>query len=302
MNKLGSAFLSTRNQGLLYAMTDVLAMTGVYIITKLFLNNIPFPVFGVYWFSAGLLWNVLVTIIKPETVSKFRLERSFLLFLVFIGLLDTTATLMWFKAINDTDNPSLVSFMTNIGPIYAAILGFLFLKERFSISEILGVLVTLAGAVLIGYRDDFEWQSFLFTGAGLILISSLISAIGKVILKPRLKNYHPIMLSINRILYLLSFSLIATFVMGYDLSIEPKMILAIVGGSLLGPFVSAFAGYNALERLKVTTWSILSTSRSFFVLIAGFLVMGILPEAYQIFGGIMTVIGVLIITFARVKK
>ena len=90
--------------------------------------------------------------------------------------------------------------------------------------------------------------------------------------------------------------------MGYDLAIDPKLILAIVGGSLLGPFLSAFAGFNALERLKVTTWSIISTSRSFFVLIAGFLVMGILPEGYQIIGGVMTVIGVLIITFARVKK
>lgn len=287
---------------MLYAMTDVLAMTGVYIITKLFLNDLPFPVFGVYWFSAGLLWNLLIAVAKPETVRKFNFKRNFLLFLVLVGLLDTTATLMWFKAINDTDNPSLVSFMTNIGPIYAAILGYLFLKERFTISEILGVIITLAGAVLIGYREDFTWQSFLFTGAGLILISSFISAVGKVILKPKIKNYHPIILSINRILYLLSFSLIASIVMGYDLAIEPRLILAIVGGSLLGPFLSAFAGFNALERLKVTTWSILSTSRSFFVLIAGFLVMGILPEGYQIIGGIMTVIGVLIITFARVRK
>lgn len=300
--KIRSIFSSTRNQGLLYAMTDVLAMTGVYIITKLFLNDLPFPVFGVYWFSAGLLWNTIIVFVKPNVVKKFKFERNFLAFLVLVGLLDMTATLMWFKAINDTDNPSLVSFMTNIGPIYAAILGYLFLKERFSFSEISGVIITLAGAVLIGYRKDFTWAEFLFTGAGLILISSLLSAIGKVILKPRLKNYHPIMLSINRILYLLSFSLIACFIMGYDLAIDPKLILAIAGGSLLGPFISAFAGYNALERLKVTTWSILSTSRSFFVLIAGFLVMGILPETYQIFGGILTVIGVLVITFARVKK
>lgn len=295
-------FLSQRNQGLLFAMIDVLAMTGVYIITKLFLNDLPFPVFGVYWFSAGLLWNLLIAVAKPETVKKFNFKRSFLLFLVLVGILDTTSTLIWFKAINDTDNPSLVSFMTNIGPIYAAILGYLFLKERFTFSEILGVIITLAGAVLIGYRKDFTWQSFLFTGAGLILISSFISAVGKVILKPKIKNYHPIILSINRILYLLLFSLIASLLMGYDLAIEPRLILAIVGGSLLGPFLSAFAGFNALERLKVTTWSILSTSRSFFVLIAGFLVMKILPEAYQIIGGIMTVIGVLIITFARVRK
>lgn len=292
----------TRNKGLLYAMTDVLAMTGVYIITKLFLNNLPFPVFGVYWFSAGLFWNIIIALIKPEVLSKFKIQTKFLSFLVLIAIIDMTATLMWFKAINDTDNPSLVSFMTNIGPIYAVVLGYLFLKERFSLSEILGVIITLAGAVLIGYRTDFEIQSFLFSGAGLILISSFISAVGKVILKPRLKDYHPIILSINRIIFLLSFSFITSLYMDHDLSIEPRLIFAIAGGSLLGPFLAAFAGYNALARLKVSTYAILNTSRSFFILIVSFFVMGILPESYQILGGGLTVVGVLFITFAKVKR
>ena len=299
---ISSSFRTTRNKGLLYAMTDVLAMTGVYIITKLFLNNIPFPVFGVYWFSAGLMWNVLIALVKPEVISKFKFQTKFLSFLVLIAMIDMTATLMWFKAIIDTDNPSLVSFMTNIGPIYAVILGYLFLKERFSLSEILGVIITLAGAVLIGYKPNFEIQTFLFSGAGLILISSFISAVGKVILKPRLKDYHPIILSINRIIFLLSFSFITSLYMDYDLSIEPNLILAIAAGSLLGPFIAAFAGYNALARLKVSTYAILNTSRSFFVLIVGFFVMGILPETYQILGGGLTVVGVLFITFAKVRR
>ena len=53
------------------------------------------------------------------------------------------------------------------------------IRERM-ISEGIGILVTLAGAVLIGYRSDFTLSGFLFSGAGIILISSLISRLPSI--------------------------------------------------------------------------------------------------------------------------
>lgn len=290
-----------RKKGIAFAMTDVLAMTGVYIITKVFLKDLPFPVFGVYWFSAGLFWNILLSMVVKKTFQQFNFRRDYLGFLILIGLIDMTATLMWFRAINETANPALVSFMTNISPVYALLLGFFFLKERMSVSEIAGILITLTGAVLIGYRPDFELRSFLFTGAGLILVSSFISQAGKALLKTRIKNYHAIVLSINRILFLLAFSIVFVNIEGYSVDIDSKTILFIGLGAMLGPLLSAYAGFNALARLKVATYSILSTSRSFFVMIASFLVLNNMPDNIQIIGGLLTVSGVILISAAKVK-
>jgi len=69
----------------------------------------------------------------------------------------------------------------------------------------------------------------------------------------------------------------------------------------MGPVISAFAGYNALARLKVSTWSILSTSRSFFVMLVSYLILHNLPDTIQIAGGLLTVAGVVVISLARVK-
>lgn len=291
----------TRNEGIAFAMTDVLAMTGVYIFSKVFLNDLPFPVFGVYWFSAGLMWNLVLSFFVKGTWQKFEIKRSYILFLALVGLLDMTATILWFEAIDKTDNPSLVSFMTNISPVYAVILGYLFLKERLSLSEGIGIAVTLAGAVMIGYRNDFTLGSFLFSGAGIILISSLISQGGKVILKTRIKNYHPVVLSLNRVVFLLGFSVLFVYIYGYSLDIGTETIFYIFLGALMGPVISAFAGYNALARLKVSTWSILSTSRSFFVMVVSYIVLSNLPDTVQIIGGLLTVAGVVVISLARVK-
>ena len=282
-------------------MTDVLAMTGVYIFSKIFLTDLPFPVFGVYWFSAGLIWNLILSFFVSGTYSKFEIKGSYIIFLAIVGILDMTATILWFEAVDKTDNPSLVSFMTNISPVYAVILGYVFLKEKLSVSEGIGIVVTLAGAVLIGYRNDFTLGNFLFSGAGIILISSLISQGGKVILKTRIKNYHPIVLSMNRVVFLLGFSVLFVFIYDYSLEIGLETILYIALGALMGPVISAFAGYNALARLKVSTWSILSTSRSFFVMLVSYLILHNLPDTIQIAGGLLTVAGVVVISLARVK-
>lgn len=299
MNKYFSRRI--RNQGIAFAMVDVIAMTGVYVFSKIFLNNLPFPVFGVYWFSAGLIWNFILSGFVKGTYAKFEIKASYLFFLAIVGIFDMAATILWFEAVDKTDNPSLVSFMTNISPVYAVILGYVFLKEKLSFSEGVGIIITLTGAVLIGYRSDFTLRSFLFSGAGIILISSLISQGGKVILKTRIKNYHPITLSINRVVFLLCFSILFVFIYDYSLDIGIATIMYIAIGALMGPVISAFAGYNALARLKVSTWSILSTSRSFFVMIASYLILSNLPDSIQIFGGLLTVAGVVVISLARVK-
>ncbi|HPS82718.1 MAG TPA: hypothetical protein PLA88_00260, partial [Bacteroidales bacterium] len=106
-----------RTQGIAFAMTDVLAMTGVYIFSKIFLTELPFPVFGVYWFSAGLVWNLILSFFVTGTYSKFEIKGSYLIFLAIVGILDMTATILWFEAVDKTGNPSLVSFMTNISPV-----------------------------------------------------------------------------------------------------------------------------------------------------------------------------------------
>lgn len=292
---------SIRRQGFAFAMTDVLAMTVVYLFSKVVLGDLPFPVFGIFWFSAGLIWNVILGKMVPNTYSSFNFQPSYLLFLALVGLLDMSSTLMWFQAVDDTPNPAMVSFMTNISPVYALLLGWIFLRERMSLSEIAGIAITLSGALLIGYQSDFSLNGFLFSGAGLILISSLISQVGKTILKTKIKDYHAIVLSLNRIVFLLSFSILLTIYEGYSLDIGWKKIMLIAAGALLGPVLSAYAGYNALARLKVATYSILSTTRSFFVMIGAYFVLSQTPGDLQIAGGLLTVAGVFVMTMAKIK-
>lgn len=291
----------SRSVGIAFAMTDVLAMTVVYIISKLALNDIPYAVFGIYWFSFGIFWNILLIAFNPSKLKPDNFKLFALKTLLIVGVLDAIATVMWFYAINTSGNPALVSFMTNIGPVYASILGFIFLKERFNIGEIVGIILTLVGAILISYRENISAQSVFFSGAGIILISSFINAIQKVVLKKKINLFHPSVLSINRAIFLLLYSIILLQLGKYHLVLSFDSILLIAVGSFFGPFISANAGYSALKRLKVTTYAVISTSRSFFVTIAGMIFLSVSPDGWQFVGGSLTVVGVISLTLAKAK-
>lgn len=47
-------------------------------------------------------------------------------------------------AIKTVENPTVVSFLVNINPIFVVVLGILILKERFNTIEFLGMAITLA--------------------------------------------------------------------------------------------------------------------------------------------------------------
>lgn len=290
-----------RSIGIAFAMTDVLAMTVVYIISKIALNDIPYPVFGIFWFTFGIIWNLVFIATKPSMVGPDNFRKAAIRTLVIVGILDAIATLMWFYAIDTSGNPALVSFMTNVGPVYASLLGYFFLKERFNWGEIAGIILTLIGAVLITYRENISPQNVFLSGAGIILISSLVNAIQKVVLKQKIRWFHPSVLSINRAVFLLLYSVVMVTSERLSLNLSWESIILIAAGSLFGPFISANSGYSALKRLKVTTYAVISTSRSFFVTIAGILFLSVSPDSWQFIGGSLTVTGVISLTMAKAR-
>jgi drug/metabolite transporter (DMT)-like permease len=286
-------------QGLFWIFVDVSSLTVVYIATKLFLNSLPFPVFGIYWFGTGFLWNLLFLLFTPEAKQSLKNAMKFSWFLFFVGFLDAVATIMWFKAIEETPNPSVVSFMTNISPIYALLFGMLIHKERFTLMESLGMLITFVGVVMVSYAPSLTFHNFLFQNAGIILFSSLLSQLSTAILKFKVSSIHPVVFALNRLIFLLTFVIALLFMnpSSYSLHLPVYNIFLISVASFFGPFLSTIAGYKALSNLKMGTYSFLLSSRSFFVLLASYIVLHNFPRIHQVVGGLTSIVGITLLSF-----
>jgi len=293
--------IADKTKGYLFVFISVIALSNVYIFSKAAMNQVSFPQFGVLWFFFAMVWNFLLFGFSKKLRKDISINQRNLSYLPLLGILELLSTGLFFYAIKLTENPAIVSFLGNIGPIYVIVLGYLFLKERFNKWEILGMVITLAGAIVMNYKKDFTWQEFFFKDAGIILFSSLVFAIGTVIAKSKINDIHPWLLTINRIIFIFSGFLILFLIKQESLIIPASALYNIILGSLLGPFLAVLSGYYAFKYLKVSKISVIGTFKSFFILIASYLFFGILPMLYQIAGGVIMIIGVIIITISKAK-
>lgn len=289
-------------KGFLLALVSVIALSNVYIFSKIALKEVSLPQFGVYWFGFGLIW-IMIYSWHQKSFYKFKeLSVRCYMVLLFLGLIEVVGTYFFFKAIHTITNPAIVSFIGNIAPAFIIILSFVILKERFNKLEFWGILLALSGAFIISFKGNSNIQDMFIDGAQYVLYSSILGAINAVIIKMKIKKIHPNILTINRSLFLLVFSIIALYVMRQGLIITFGALKNIFIGSLLGPFLTVITGYLALQFIPLSRKAIIASTRGLFVLIGAYIYFGEFPKPIALIGGIITILGVLLIALGKINN
>jgi len=287
-------------KGYLLALVSVIAVSNVYIFSKVALKEVSLPQFGVYWFGFGLLWILFFAWYRRSFPLFKTLSRRCYLMLVLLGIFEVVGTYFFFKAIHTISNPTIVSFIGNISPAFIITLSFVVLKERFNTLEFWGIILALSGAFVISYKGT-GLQDMFIDGAQYVLYSSILGAINAVIIKSKIEKIHPIILTISRSLFLLVFSILALSYLQETWSISPKALKNIFIGSLLGPFLTIIAGYLALQYIPLSRKAIVASTKGLFVLLGSYLYFGEFPKTIALLGGFVTIIGVLLIAFGKMR-
>ncbi len=294
--------VTDKTRGVLLAFVSVIAVSNVYIFSKAALMEVTFPLFGVYWFSFGLLWIFLYGCTQHTFRSISNFAKKNIGILLVLGLVEILGTYFFFKAIHTISNPAITSFLGNISPVFVITLSYFFLKERFSYQEFLGMLLAIMGAFIISYKGNTVLEEMFIEGTQYVIYSGIFSAISSVIIKRNIKNINPILLTTNRSFFLLLFSSSALIVFKESLLIEFKPLMNIFIGSLLGPFLTVIAGYLALQFIPLSQRAIINSTKGLFVLFGAYLYFGEFPKMIALVGGIVTIIGLLLIAFGKSVK
>ena len=289
------------NKGYLLALLSVVAVANVYIFSKAALTEVTIPQFGLYWFLFGLLWILLYAWHKKSYKIFKELSPKNYQVLLFLGIIEIFSTYYFYKSIQVISNPTIVSFLGNISPVFMIFLSFFFLKERFGTLEFIGMILVLFGAFVISYKGNMHLQDMFINGTRDVLLYSLFSAVNYVVVKKNITKIHPIMLTISRCVFLLIFSLMALFYFEDSFIISKTAFVNIFIGSLLGPFLTVIAGYLALQYITSSRRAIISSTRGIFVLLGSYLYFGHFPEAIALIGGAITIVGVFTIAFGNIR-
>jgi drug/metabolite transporter (DMT)-like permease len=288
-------------KGTLLAFVAVLGMANVYVFSKAALLEVNYFQFQFYWFAFALIW-ILPFLTITGIIRKIpKLSRASNLPLVIIGLLELGAATLLFLAIQLADNPTTISFLANLTPIFVTILGIWFLGERFNLVEAIGIILTIAGVIMITYTRDTTVAEFFGKGSGWILVSSVFLSISIVLAKSRIHDIHPGILTLNRVVFIFVFAVAAMIIRQESFAVSGKAIMNMAIGSLLGPFMTGFAQYSALKYIEASRTMIIQSTRSLFVLVGSMIYLSLLPDLLQLSGGLITIIGVIVMTWGKMK-
>jgi len=289
-------------KGISLAFLATLGMANVYVFSKAAMLEVNYFQFQFYWFGFAMIW-ILPFLYITGIIKKIpKLSRSSRFTLIIIGILELGAASLLFLAIRLSENPTTISFLSNLTPIFVTILGIRFLGERFSAIEALGIVLTIGGVILISYTRDTTIREFFGKGSGWILVSSLFSSFSIITAKSRIKHIHPGILTLNRVFFIFIFALMAIIIRQESLAISGKATMNMAIGSLLGPFLTGFTQYSALKYIEASRTMIIQSTRSLFVLVGSMIYLSILPQVLQVTGGIITIIGVIIMIWGKMRQ
>jgi len=281
-------------RGYFYAFIATICGSLVYLFSKAALNEVSLPQFGFYWFLFAIFFNSLMALHPKGGFSISTLTRADYRSLLLIGLIEIVATSSFYAAIAISDNPSVPSFLRNLEYLFVALLGIILLSERFGNYARVGALLTIAGAFIISSR--FTSLSSLLTGAsGLMLVSTSFFAVRTTLAKKHIREISPVVLAINRAVFLLLFALIFMFSESRSFKVPFSALTWIIAGAFIGPFLTSIFQYSALRYIEASRAAIVQSSTGLFVLIGAFLIFGNFPATIQIFGGILTMAGVVLL-------
>jgi len=170
-----------RPKGYLFSLGASIALANSFVFSKAALNEVTLIQFGVIWFGMGVLWNFLFLLYQSKGKSFIRSSGKGSWINILIAFLEALATGIFYIAIMKVENPTIVSFVGNIGPIFVTILGITLLKERFNWIEMSGIIITIIGILVINYSGQVRWHTILMDGTGYVVIASFLFSIAAII-------------------------------------------------------------------------------------------------------------------------
>jgi drug/metabolite transporter (DMT)-like permease len=178
-------------------------------------------------------------------------------------------------------------------------LGFFILKERYNKPEVYGMLLIVLGAFIISFKGGSTFSSMFIEGAEYVLYAGFFFAISAIISKKNVQKLSPPIMALSRNVFLFVFSFSAVLIGASQWTIAWYPLWNIFIGSVLGPFLTVIAGYQAIKYIEVGRKSVLGSTKGIFVLLGAYVYFGKFPEIYQVIGGLISISGVILISTGK---
>ena len=290
---------SDRFKGYFFAILATISYSNVYIFSKAAMNEIHIIQFGFFWYAFGALLNTVWSAYRGNLGTIPKLKWPQVKILILLGILEILTNSTFFLSIHIIPDPSVTSFLGNLYPVFLTLGAVVLLKERFTFIESTGVFLAFAGAFIISYNGGSNLSDMFIPGTMIVLVNAVLAASTSLVVKVNVRRLSPELITLNHNLWLLVYATILMFATGKSFEVPTSSLVNMAIGSFLGPFMGILTIYYSFQYIEASRSSIVQSLKGIVVLIGAWLYFHTLPLPHQLWGGLLTVAGVLVMTLAQ---
>ena len=282
-------------KGYSYTILATVVYSNVYVFSKAALNEVTLPQFLFLVFLIGFVINLAILWKKGGFTKLATVPKNLWWIFPTLGVLEIFTGFTFYASINAIAEPAVTGFLGNLFPLFTTILGIAFLNERFSKIETLGIVIVFAGALLTSYSGNLALKDFFIPGVGLVIVNCLGAASATVIVRSKVNNLSPEILSFNRTLWLLIFFTGWVIIAATPLNVSAKALANIGIAAILDPVLAILLVYKAYQYIEASRGTIIQSLKGLIIIPVAYLYFGTFPLTHQIIGGVIAMIGVIVI-------
>lgn len=285
---------SSRLSGYILALVSSIGAGLATVVGKWNLESISPLLMNFLIFSVATVVMSVTYLPARGLRQTFTTTRKGWLWVALFTLSSLAAVWAYWAGVQRMD-PSLAAFLNRSEVAIAIFLGIVLLRERLNRMEIIGLLVSLMGIVVMRLTLRMEYSD----GFWLVLIGSLFFGLTEFISKIAIRYVKPIKLAYlrNMLMAVVYGALFAGSGRGFE-GLE-RVWPGVVALGLLGPIISRMAYLSALRRLELTKVAVISQTQPVFVIVVALAAFGQLPTVREFLGGVFLVSGCALMVLFR---
>lgn len=269
-------------------------LTGVLSpMSLLFLSELLTIFFTLFFFG-----------VVPSIRHLLRMKKGQWIPALVIGLTNgIIGPLLWFTGLGFTSAVNATLF-SNAEMMFLAVFAITVFKEDWNKWYIVSVGAILCG-IIVTSIDGFHLSMQIQGGDFLLLLASLSFSIGSVVHRKYLQHMDPEpVILIRSVTPVIAFFLISPFLhttLMNEVQLMPSaLIVILLGFGFISRFLNTFSFYEALDRLPVSTVSLLGNLTVVLTIIFAHFGLKEPIEQYHIIGGGLIILGSVLLEFAGV--
>ncbi|NBV56824.1 MAG: DMT family transporter [Bacteroidetes bacterium] len=222
--------------------------------------------------------------------KKLDIKRSDYKYFIISGFLGSAIPAFLFPLAQTRISSSLAGAINGLTPLFALIIGVIFLGVKFSRLKAFGVIFGLAGAVFLIIGQDIQFE---FSHVMMAIVATLCYGINVNIIKQKLDSYPPLLVAALplAIISIAGFAVLGYF--GLNINVNDMQFVYSFGATLLLAFIGTSISLIMFNRLIQQTNTIFATSVTYLIPIVA-LFWGLFDHEqilYNYFIGLLFILG-----------